>query len=62
VGLVALPVGIYQTLKFFLIAPLATQQRVAPGNTLANGIVLTPLWIYYLIALASQARKPVSEA
>lgn len=62
VGLVALPVGVYQTLKFFLIAPLATQPRVAPGNTLATGIVLTPLWIWYLIALTKQAGKPATEA
>jgi len=56
VGLVALPVGVYQTLKFLLIAPLATQQRVAPGNTLATGIILTPLWVWYLLALMGQAR------
>ncbi|MFI5268542.1 MAG: hypothetical protein ACHQ7M_14310 [Chloroflexota bacterium] len=62
VGLVALPVGVYQTLKFFLIAPLSTQQRVAPGNTLATGVVLTPLWIWYLIALTKQAQRPASEA
>jgi uncharacterized membrane protein YedE/YeeE len=62
VGLVALPVGIYQTLKFFLIAPLATQERVAPGNTLATGLVLTPLWIYYLAALTKQARPAATEA
>lgn len=62
VGLVALPVGVYQTLKFFLIAPLPTQQRVAPGNTLATGVVLTPLWIWYLIALTKQARRSATEA
>jgi hypothetical protein len=56
IGLVALPVGVYQTLKFFLIPPLPTQTRVAPGNTLATGIVLTPLWIAYLLALTRQAR------
>jgi len=58
VGLVALPVGAYQALKFFLVAPLPTQMRVAPGNTLATGIVLTPLWVYYLLALSKQARAP----
>jgi hypothetical protein len=56
VGLVALPVGVYQALKFFLITPLPTQTRLAPGNTLATGLVLTPLWIYYLVALTRQAR------
>jgi hypothetical protein len=53
---VALPVGVYQALKFFLITPLPTQTRLAPGNTLATGLVLTPLWIYYLVALTRQAR------
>lgn len=57
VGLVALPVGVYQTLKFLLVPPLQTQARVAPGNTLATGIILTPLWVYYLMMLARQARS-----
>lgn len=56
VGLVALPVGVYQVLKFFLTSPLPTQTRVAPGNTLATGLILTPLWIAYLLALMGQAR------
>jgi hypothetical protein len=60
VGLVALPVGVYQTLKFFLVTPAASQVRVTPGNTLATGMVLTPLWIWYLWALAGQARRPAS--
>jgi uncharacterized membrane protein YedE/YeeE len=58
VGLVALPVGVYQTLKFVLITPLPTQQRVAPGNTLATGIILTPIWVFYLMALMRAARRP----
>lgn len=62
VGLVALPVGVYQTLKFFLVTPLAGQGRSTPGNTLATGLVLTPLWIWYLTALARQARNPAIEA
>jgi hypothetical protein len=57
VGLVALPVGVYQTLKFFLVPPLETQTRVAPGTTFATGLVLTPLWVYYLLALTRQARR-----
>ncbi|MBV8084519.1 MAG: hypothetical protein JO247_06850 [Chloroflexi bacterium] len=61
VGLVALPVGVYQTLKFVLITPLPTQQRVAPGNTLATGIILTPLWVWYLLALMRQARRAAPE-
>ena len=60
VGLVALPIGVYQTLRFFLIAPPATQQRVAPGNTLATAVVLTPLWICYLAALTRQAARPAA--
>lgn len=60
VGLVALPVGVYQALKFFLVTPAASQARVAPGNTLATAIVLTPLWMWYLWALAGQARRPAS--
>jgi hypothetical protein len=60
VGLVALPVGVYQTLKFLLIAPLPTQTRVAPANTLATGIVLTPLWLWYLLALTRQARRSIT--
>ncbi len=62
VGLVALPVGVYQTIKFFVAPVLETQTRAAPGNTLATGIVLTPLWVYYLLALSAQARKPRPEA
>lgn len=57
VGLVTLPVGVYQAIKFLVLPPLTTQPRVAPGNTLATGIVLTPVWIIYLARLAALARQ-----
>ncbi|HEU0167178.1 MAG TPA: hypothetical protein VFS62_05340 [Chloroflexota bacterium] len=61
VGLVALPIGVYQALKFVLLTPLPTQERVAPGNTLSTGIILTPLWVFYLLGLMRQARRPTAE-
>lgn len=57
VGLVTLPVGVYQAIKFVVLPQLATQPRVAPGNTLATGIVLTPVWALYLARLARLARR-----
>jgi hypothetical protein len=58
---VALPIGVYQALKFVLLTPLPTQERVAPGNTLSTGIILTPLWVFYLLGLMRQARRPTAE-
>ena len=60
IGLVALPVGVYESIKFFVLPPLPTQPRVAPGGGLAMGLVLTPMWAYFLVRLIRLARQPVA--
>lgn len=57
-SLVALPVGIYATISYFVIdqSELELFERIVPGESLASAIVYVPLWILF-IWLLTELRK-----
>lgn len=53
-SLVSIPVGIYQTLSYFLITQpdtLDPYQRLVPGESLSSAIAYLPFWMYFIWAL-----------
>ncbi len=50
VGIIALPVGVYEILRYVIIQPdeFGFSGRQAPGGTLATAMVFVPIWLYYL--------------
>lgn len=53
-SLVSIPVGIYQTLSYFIITQpdnLDPYQRLVPGESLSSAIAYLPFWIYFIWAL-----------
>lgn len=57
VALVSLPVGIYEAVRYAVLAPDPESYRPAPGGTLANAIAFTPFWLYFLWATVREWRR-----
>lgn len=53
-SLVAIPVGIYRTISYYVITQpdaLEPYQRLVPGESLSSAIAYLPLWIYFMCLL-----------
>ncbi|MBI2322570.1 MAG: hypothetical protein HYU88_10930 [Chloroflexi bacterium] len=57
VGIISLPTGIYQALRFFLVPADEFAARQPPGESVAAAIVFVPLWAFYLAAALRQMRR-----
>jgi len=57
VSLVAIPMAIYEGLRYNIIEPLGYEPKAAPGGIIAAAIVFTPIWLYYLIAQLMEGRR-----
>ncbi len=50
VGVISLPVGIYQTLQFFITEQADDNwTSIVPGEYLATACSFVPIWVYYLM-------------
>lgn len=56
-GIIALVIGIYDTLRFYLLSypEDAFFTRPTPGRNLAAAIVFVPVWIYYVLTFMRQS-------
>lgn len=57
VGLISLPLGVYQFLRFVLVSADEFAPREPPGETVATAIVFVPLWLLTLAAAVREARR-----
>lgn len=59
VGVVALPVSLYELLRFFIITVDADQnfRSQPPGASVATALVFVPVWIYYLADILRRTRR-----
>lgn len=56
-GMIALVIGLYDVLRFYLLPQVEESiyyMRPAPGSNLAAAIVFVPIWIYYVLAFIRQ--------
>lgn len=49
VGIISLPTGIYELLRYLLLPPDEYFSRQPPGGTLAMALVFVPIWMFYLL-------------
>lgn len=57
VGIIALPVGVYEALRYVVIQPDEFSGRQPPGGTLAAALIFVPIWLYYLNAVVRRSQK-----
>jgi hypothetical protein len=57
VGIVSLPMGLYQLLRFFLLPVAEDMPRQPPGESVAAAIVFVPLWVFSLVTALRQMRR-----
>lgn len=58
VGIITLPVGIYETLQYFLTEQATNVlDKTVPGEALATAIAFVPIWVYYLIGYINLSNK-----
>ena len=58
VGIITLPIGIYETLQYFLTEQATdVWAKTIPGEALATAIAFVPIWIYYLISYLNLTNK-----
>ncbi len=62
VGVVALPMSIYEALRFFLITSDEHMRSQSPGATVATALVFVPLWMYYLNDILARSRREASSS
>ncbi|MBI2885688.1 MAG: hypothetical protein HYY02_00615 [Chloroflexi bacterium] len=48
-GIISLPTGIYELLRYLLLPTDDLFSRQPPGSTLAMALVFVPIWLYYLL-------------
>lgn len=51
VGIISLPLGVYEALRYVIIQPDEFSGRQPPGGSLATALVFVPIWLYYLSAV-----------
>lgn len=57
VGVVALPMGMYELLRFFLVPLDESAPNQPPGASVAMAVVFVPIWIYYLNDILARSRR-----
>lgn len=57
IGIISLPMGIYQLLRFYLIPAAEDVPPQPPGESVAMAVVFVPLWLFYLAAALRQMRR-----
>jgi hypothetical protein len=61
IGVISLPLAIYEALRYLLPEDDLTF-RPAPGGTVATALVFVPLWLYYLWTALHRMRRETAEA
>ena len=57
VGVVALPVSLYELLRFFLVSAEEGFRSQPPGASVATALVFVPVWMYYLLDILKRSRR-----
>lgn len=57
VGVVALPVGLYELLRFFLVTADEGFRSQPPGASVATALVFVPVWMFYLMDILKRTRR-----
>lgn len=60
VGVVALPMSLYELLRFFLVSADEGFRNQPPGASIATALVFVPVWMYYLIDILKRTRREVT--
>jgi len=51
VSIISLPVGVYETLQFFLLEqPESVWDKIVPGEAVATAFTFVPVWVYYFLS------------
>lgn len=56
-GIVALPMAVYELLRFFLMTGDEMVYGQPPGASVATAAVFVPIWVYYLLAVLRLTRQ-----
>lgn len=57
VGLIALPWGIYDALRYYIIPATDRFSGTTPGGVLSVALVFVPLWAYFLVAVIGELKR-----
>lgn len=57
VGVVALPVSLYELLRFFIVNADENFRSQPPGASVATALVFVPIWMYYLLDILNRTRR-----